>query len=254
MSQETENQSSIAGTVVTATQILDVIAERGRVYPQDLSRELNLNRSTVHRMLHTLQILNCVGRQSDGTFRLTFHLFELGNSVPHSHNLIDGVRPHLLQLSQDTGFTVNHAILYEDQVLYIDKAAPPSYLQMDRAVGESEPLHCTSLGKVLVAYQDPSEADAIINRIDYSAQTEYTITDREIFRREISRVRNQGYALDDRELALEVRCVSVPLIRPASSTLSAISVSGPVDRLLRDMVPDIVGRLRDVVAQIEASL
>ncbi len=250
MLAEPEISSPIAGTVVTAAEILEFIAERGKVLPQDLSKELDLNRSTVHRMLHTLQLLNYVGRMPDGTYRLTFHLFELGNSVPHSHNLIDSARRELLQLSYETGYTVNHAVLYEDQVLYIDKAAPASYLQLDLAVGESEPAHCTSLGKVLIAFQTPSVAETILRRIVLPPFTPNTITDRDVLRREIDVVRNQGYALDNQELAMELRCIAAPVLRADKTLVSAVSISGPSDRLRPEHIPGLLPRLRDVVGVI----
>ncbi|NBB90691.1 MAG: helix-turn-helix domain-containing protein [Spirochaetes bacterium] len=248
-----ENETTsypVAGTVVTAASILEAIAARDKVLAQDLSKDLDLNRSTVHRMLRTLQILGYVAKHPDGYYRLTFHLFEIGNSVLHSYNLIDTARRSLLQLSNDTGYTVNHAVLFEDETLYVDKATPPSYLQLDRSIGETEPLHCTSLGKTLLAYQPAAEQARIVESIELVPLTQHTITDRTRLAEELERVRTRGYAVDDQELALELRCVAAPVLAEDGTLISAVSISGPADKLLRETVPTLLPRLADAVSTI----
>ncbi|MFP4067382.1 MAG: IclR family transcriptional regulator [Spirochaetaceae bacterium] len=254
MAETSASSYPVAGTVVTAASILETIGRHDRVLPQDLARQLDLNRSTVHRMLHTLQLLGYVARHPDGYYRLTFRLFEIGNSVLHTYNLVDTARRSLLQLSHDTGFTVNHAVLYEDETLYIDKATPPSYLQLDRSIGESEPLHCTSLGKTLMAHQPARERERLLRSIELPAFTPYTITDREELARELERVRDLGYAVDDQELALELRCVAAPVLRPDGSLVSAVSVSAPTDKLPIERVGDLLPQLFDAVATIAAHM
>mgnify|MGYP006275717663 CR=1 FL=1 len=244
----------VASTVVTAASILETIAARDKVLAQDLAKELDLNRSTVHRMLHTLQILGYVAKHPDGYYRLTFHLFEIGNSVLHSYNLIDPARRSLLQLSHDTGYTVNHAVLFEDETLYIDKATPPSYLQLDRSIGETEPLHCTSLGKTLLAYQPEEERRRLLETIELVPLTEHTITDRARLAEELERVRSQGYAVDDQELALELRCVAAPVLAEDGTLISAVSISAPADKLLRETVPTLLPALLEAVSTISRNM
>ncbi|MFO8064080.1 MAG: IclR family transcriptional regulator [Spirochaetota bacterium] len=254
MSEHEVSSYPMASTVVTAANILEAIASHDKVLPQSLAKELDLNRSTVHRMLHTLQILGYVGKQPDGYYRLTFHLFEIGNSVLHSRNLIDSARRSLLQLSTDTGFTVNHAVLFEDETLYVDKASPPSYLQLDRSIGETEPLHCTSLGKTLLAFQREEEQARILSSIELPALTPYTITDRGKLERELATVREQGYAVDNQELALELRCLAAPVRSSDGRLLSAVSISGPADRLLPETIPELLPRLLEAVRTISVNM
>lgn len=254
MNHAETDHGPIASTVVTASRILEEIAERGRVVPQDLARALDLNRSTVHRMLHTLQILNYVGKQPDGSYRLTFHLFEIGNTVPESRNLIDTARSELLALSHETGYTANHGVLFDDRVLYVDKVTPASYLQLELEVGESEPLHCTSLGKVLLAFTEEEERRTIIDRIAFDRYTDHTITDRPMFAREIERVYAEGWAIDDQELALELRCVAVPVLRTDGGIVSAVSLSGPSDRLLPNIVQKLLPYLQQTATRIAANI
>ncbi len=254
MTQTDEHRGPVASTVVTAAKILEYIGDRGRVLPRDLAVDLELNRSTVHRMLYTLELLNYVGRLPDGTYRLTFHLFEIGNSVPHSHNLIDSARRELLQLSHDTGFTVNHGVLYDDQVLYVDKATPATHLQLDRSVGESEPLHCTSVGKVLLAFCNEHEREDVLTRLKLSTFTPNTIGTIEALRAEIDKVRARGYAVDQQELALEVRCLATPILDENGLAISGISISGPEDRLTAEVIPMLLPRLKAAAETISGNM
>lgn len=254
MNRTEPDHGPIASTVVTAARILEEIGDRGRVVPQDLARALDLNRATVHRMLHTLQQLNYIGRQPDGSYGLTFHLFEIGNTVPESRHLIDAARRELLELSHDTGYTVNHGVLYEDHVLYVDKVTPQSYLQLELEVGESDPLHCTSLGKVLLAYLPEPERRATLERIVLDRHTERTITNRRDLGMEIERVHADGWAIDDQELAMELRCVAAPVLAPDDTALSAVSISGPSDRFLPADIQKLLPLLRKTTEHIAANL
>jgi IclR family KDG regulon transcriptional repressor len=244
----------VASTVVTAALILDTIAGRDQMRAQELAKELKLNRSTVHRMLHTLEVLGYVSKHDDGYYRLTFHLFEIGNSVLHSHNLMDPAHRSLLHLAHETGFTVNHAVLYEDRTLYIDKVSPQTYLHIDRAIGESEPLHCTSLGKVLLAFQPDSERTRILDSMELSALTPNTIVDRSRLEQELQLVRTRRYAVDNQELTMELRCVAAPVILPEERLVSAVSISGPSDRLLEKTIPTLLPQLEEAVETIAANM
>jgi DNA-binding IclR family transcriptional regulator len=254
MNTSREGGGPVASTVITAAIILEYIAERGRVLPRDLAADLSLNRSTVHRMLYTLELLNYVGKLADGSYRLTFHLFEIGNSVPNSHNLIDTARRELLQLSQDTGLTVNHGILYDDQVLYVDKVTPSTYLQLDRSVGESEPLHCTSIGKVLLAFSSEDTREVLMARMQFERFTENTITSAALLREELRRILSRGYAVDQQELSLEIRCVAVPVLDDSGAPISGVSISGPEDRLSADVVESFLPRLKDTARTIMVNM
>jgi DNA-binding IclR family transcriptional regulator len=136
----------------------------------------------------------------------------------------------------------------------VDKVTPKSYLQLEREVGESEPLHCTSLGKILLAFLDEQDRTAILDRISLDRFTEYTITDRSAFEREIETARARGYAVDNRELALELRCIAVPIQRSDRELVSAISISGPSDRILESDIEPLLESLIATAATIGGTL
>ncbi len=248
-----EREGTIS-TVVTSAEILEYIADKGSVYPADLARDLSLARANVHRLLATLQGLGFVDRRSDGSCVLTFRLFELGNTVPHSRNLIDSARPAMLRLGQIIGGTINHGILFEGAVMFIDKVDSGAYLKLERPIGTSQPLYCTSLGKVLLAYQEQSFREEIIAGLLFVPCTARTITDPERLLEDLARVREEGVAYDLQELTDELNCIAAPVFGPDGSILSAISVSGPASHFNSGTMPEAVGPLKATAHEISKNL
>lgn len=241
-------------TVITSAEILEYIAGRGSAHPADIARDLKLARTNVHRLLATLQGLGFVDRRSDGGCVLTFRLFELGNTVPHSRNLIDSARPPMLRLGQITGGTINHGVLFEDAVLFIDKVDSDAYLKLERPVGTSQPLHCTSLGKVLLAFQEEELREALIGRISLERFTPNTITDPGRLRDELARVREEGCARDFQELTGELNCIAAPVFGPENSIVSAVSISGPASRFSGETLESAVRPLKATAHEISRNM
>lgn len=250
----TRTNSKALSTVVTTTRIIECISYYGEVTPSGLANELQLSRSNAHRLLATLEELDLVEHTSKGTFNLTFKLFELGNTVPHRKKLIDAARPPMLRLSQAQGETVNNGVLYQDEVLYIDRVEPVNYLKLDKSIGSTDPLYSTSLGKVLAAFLEPAEQESLLNRLDFTASTPNTITDPVYFRQELQRVRDQGYALDRQELSMELNCMAAPVFDVHGRVCSAISISGPVHRFNDERMQELLPSLLQTVKEISPAI
>jgi len=237
-------------TVVTASKILEFIGSERSVTPARISRALDLTRSNVHRLLATLCELGYVEESPQHTYNLTFKLFELGNTVPFRKMIIDVARPSMLRLAQLTGLTVNNGILYQNQVLYVDKVEADTYLKLDRPIGSSDEIYTTSLGKVLLAFQDDDVQEAILADLKFFPSTPNTITDKKVFRAELEKVRSEGYATDFQELSMDLNCVAAPVFNGEGGLCSAVSVSGPSDRFtveeLHKVVPNLMATCREI--------
>ena len=253
MGQERTDSKTLS-TVVTTTRIIECISNHGEVTPNGVAKELQLSRSNAHRLLATLEALDFVEHTAKGTYNLTFKLFEMGNTVPHRKNLIDAARPPMLRLSQAQGETVNNGVLYQGEVLYIDKVEPVNYLKLDKSIGSTDPLYNTSLGKVLVAFLEPEEQERLLNRLDFTATTPNTITDPHIFRQELQRVRSQGYSFDRQELSMELNCVAAPVFDVRGMICSAISISGPAHRFNENRLHQVLPSLLQTVKEISSTL
>ncbi len=247
---QARSDSKVLSTVVTASHIIECISRHGEVTPNGVAKELNLSRSNAHRMLATLEALDLVEHTSQGSYHLTFKLFELGNTVPHRKHLIDAARPPMLHLSQAVGETVNNGVLFQDEVLYIDKVEPVNYLKLDTSIGSTDSLHNTSLGKVLVAFLETEQRERLISRLVFTPTTPNTITNADDFRQELQRVRAAGFAMDRQELSLELNCVAAPVVDSRGQVCSAISISGPAHRFDESRQKEVIPRLLQTVKEI----
>ena len=156
----------------------------------------------------------------------------------------------MLRLSQAQGETVNNGVLYQNEVLYIDRVEPVNYLKLDKSIGSTDPLHSTSLGKVLIAFLEPEEQVGLLNRLDFTATTPNTITDLNTFRQVLQKVRAQGYAFDRQELSMELNCVAAPVFDDHGSVCSAISISGPAHRFNENRMHEVLPSLLKTVKEI----
>jgi len=249
-----KNDRNTLSTVITAAKIIEFIGSNDAVTPAGIARALQLNRSNVHRLLATLMELGYVEEGPYSSFKLTFKIFELGNNVPYRKMLIDIARPSMLRLAQLTGHTVNNAVIFENEVLYIDKVEANTYLKLDRSVGRTDPIHSTSLGKVLLAFEEPDVRETILSELKFIPSTPNTITDIDLLRTEIERVRESGYGLDQQELSMDLVCVAAPVFNCRGRISSAVSVSGPADRFtIQDaekIVPDIKATCREITRRM----
>ena len=252
--KEMKNDGYTLSTVVTATKLIELIGYTGSATPSQIAKKLQLTRSNVHRLLATLQELGYVAEGLYNTYSLTFKLFELGNTIPHRRLLIDVSRPSMLRLAQLTGYTVNNAVLYENEVLYIDKVEANAFLKLDRSIGNSDPVHSTSLGKALLAFQKPEERQRILSEIELFQSTPHTITEKEKFMAELEQIHSAGFAMDRRELSMDLVCVAVPVFDCRGEVCSAVSVSGPSDRFTPDEAEKIVPDLKATSGEITRKL
>ena len=241
-------------TILTAAAIIDCISVNKKITPAQISKELGLNRANTHRMLNTLEIAGYVTKNRDNTYRLTFKLFELGNTVPHSSHLIDSAKPPMMRLEQRTGKTVTHAILYETEMIYIDKVDTDSKMHVDRNVGNTEPVYATSLGKAVAAFLPAKERDELIRSLSFVPFTSYTITDAERFRDELQKVREKGYALNDRELSMELCGIGAPVFGPSGRVVSAVSLSDAADRLQASEAEEVAAEMIRTCSEITENL
>lgn len=248
--EEFHREKGVLSTVVTSSRILEYLGSEGGAFPIDISKNMKLSRSKVHRLLATLRELDYVEERHDGRYFLTFKIFEMGNTVPFKKRLIDTARPSMLRLAQLTGETVNSGVLFEDKVLYIDKVEAVTHLKLDRSIGSNDPLHNTSLGKVLLAFLEPEEMHSILARLELFPTTPNTITDPERLLSELAEIREQGYALDRQELSMDIRCVAAPVVAYDGKICLAVSVSGPAVRFSLETAEKIVPDLKATVREI----
>lgn len=208
--------------------ILEHLARSRRgVTLSHLTQKLQLPRSTGHALLLTFQRCGYVQRDEEtGRYRLGFRLHALAKMSLSGVSLCGHAAPVLYQLMQTTGLTVHLAILEDGEAILIDRIEPPGAPKLATWVGKRMGLHCTALGKVLIARLPELELDHIIRRQGMIRYNENTIVSMKKLRMACSEIQQLGYAIDDEEEEIGVRCIGAPVCNSMGEVVAAISISG----------------------------
>lgn len=218
----------------------------GALSLSELAQRTGLPAPTIHRLLRSLVASGYVRQESSKRYALGPRLIRLGESA--TRMLGAWAIPHLSEVVARSGETSNMAMLEGDACVYVAQVPSPQSMRMFTEVGRVVMLHCTGVGKAILSTLPDREVVAILRRAGMPARTEHTITSPEGMLDALQVVRDQGYAMDDGEQELGVRCVAVPL--PDLPIRGAISVSGPSSRVSEADVERIAPYLRSVAADI----
>lgn len=188
-------------------------------------------------------------------YRPTAKVLRLGFAFLNRLSFVERAKPHLERLSRRFDQSVNMAILDDTEIVYVARIEKKRFLSINLNVGGRFPVHCTSMGKVLVAFLDESEREATLAKIVYTQYTPKTVANAEAFRKLLVPVRELGYAINDQEMDLGLRSCSVPIIGPGGKILSAINLSVSsawvdVERLMREFVPALLETGREIMNDI----
>lgn len=234
-----------------AFDLLERMADAGgEVGLSELAASSGLPLPTIHRLMRTLVACGYVRQQPNRRYALGPRLIRLGESS--ARLLGTWARPHLARLVEETGETANMALLDGDEVVYVAQVPSHHSVRMFTEVGRRVLPHTTGVGKALLAQAPDDQVRALLARTGMPAATGKTITTPEAFLEAIAQVREAGYAVDDNEQEIGVRCLAVPV--PDSPTSAAISISGPAGRVTEEATEKIVPVLKEVAAQLSAAL
>jgi DNA-binding IclR family transcriptional regulator len=224
-------------TTRTLRRGLDVLetlagADVAGLGPSAIGEAVALDKATVSRLLATLVEAGYVSQEpATRRYRLTGKILRLASGASAHMDLRRIAMPHLQALRQKLGETVHLGVLEDLRVVYVDKLESRNSIQLVSRVGQTMPVHSTSLGKAILAALPEPEREAIMARIEFVARTERTIRDVATLRCEIQLTASRGYATDDRENEPSGACVAAAIVGPEGRPLAAVSVSGPYDRV-----------------------
>lgn len=213
--------------VFTVLETVVARQDKGLTYSEILAA-LHLPKSSVHRILKELTELgyltfNPETKRYFGSLRLA----SLGAEVMSHFQLRDHVRPHLLALHRETDHTTNLGVLDGDRGVFADKLESKDFgIKLFSEIGKPFPLHCTGLGKVLLAFS-PGETLKRLIQTPLEALTEKTITDPLELERELASIRRQGYALDNEEITRGILCLAAPIFGFGDGLVGAVSITFP---------------------------
>jgi DNA-binding IclR family transcriptional regulator len=219
-----------------------------------LAQRLGLAKSTVHRLASTLTSAGFLEQNSqNGRYRLGVALFELGALVRRRMDVANEARPHLRELLEKTGETVQLGIVDHYSVLYVYEMESRRAIRMAAAVGARAPLHCTAIGKVLLAFQPADYIRETLER-GLPSFTDKTITRREALLELLEDVREGDYAIDDEESEPGLRAIAAPVRNHTGLVIAALGVAAPVQRMtkktMQDCVPSVLATAQAVSARL----
>lgn len=235
-----------------AFAILETMADAGGVISlSQLAQDADLPLPTIHRLVRTLVDLGYVRQEASRQYSLGPRLLRLGETT--SRMLGRWARPHMEQLAGQLGESVNLAMLDGDQVVYVGQVmASQNSMRMFTEVGRRVLPHSTGVGKAIMATMDPAQVRALLARTGMPSRTEHTITTPDDLLAELERTSARGYALDEGEQEIGVRCVAVAI--PDAPQALALSVSGPQPRMTDDFIARATGPLHAAAEAISSEM
>jgi DNA-binding IclR family transcriptional regulator len=238
-----------------AVSVLEVLGQsQGPLSLAEICQRMGLHKSTAHRSLMVLERSALIERTEENRFRLGLRLYELGNRAVEQIDLRARVQPFLRRLAGQVGETVHLSVLQKTSIVYLDKVEPNRRVCMSTKTGTSNPVYCTSMGKAMLAFQPKETVEQIAAKIRFVTYTPKTIGSREALLVALEKIRRRGYAIDDEEIELGVRCVGAPIFNENRRAIAAMSVSGPISRITVQSVPGIAEKLLRCCGDISASL
>ena len=241
-------------SVGRALTVLEVLAESNNGYTlSDLGRRLDVPKSSLHGMLRTLEERGYVSRNpATHRFRLGLRLLTLANLALNELGLVEQASPHLRLLMERTRLTVHMAILDRGEAVLVAKVNPPGILRLATWVGKRMDLHCTGVGKALLAYLPENEFQSLVKNYGFTRYNENTITSIKRLRNECQQIRRLGYSAEDEEGEIGFGCLGAPVFDRSGNAVAAISVAGTTTQITADnfeMCVKLVKRSADDISQ-----
>ncbi len=241
----------MVNSVLKSIKILEELSSGLNLGISELSRALDLPKSTVFSILGSLQSKKIVEKNPQtGKYYLGIKLIELGYCAQAGLELCRIAAPLLKGLNVRFDETVHLTVLEEDEVLYIDCIESQRRLRTYSVIGIRAPLFCTSVGKAILAFQSEKEIDRIVAQKGLPRFTDNTIASKERLVAELAKIRVEGFAIDDLEHEDHLRCVGAPVRNAHGEVFASIILSGPAERntreRVREMAPFIVQAADDI--------
>lgn len=246
----------IVQSVDRALTILELLSEHiNGLGITEISSKVNLHKSTVHRLLGTLIYKGYVVQDKEvNKYKISLKLYELGIKRIAEADILEASKPYTKALMESLNEVVHLVIRDKNDIIYIDKVEADNTIRMASTIGRRSPLYCTSVGKSMLAFMTNEEVEEVWENSKIEKLTKNTITDFDDFREELAKVKEKGYAEDDEENELGVRCIGAPIFNSSGEIEGAISISGPAIRVTKDKVKEFAEEVKKYADLISREL
>ncbi len=221
----------------------------------DLSHQLGMPAATVHRLLSTFEELDFVEQDSQqGLWFIGLKAFTVGNAFLNRRDFVSISRPHMHALVEQCGETVNLGVIDDGEVVFVSQVESREVMRMIVRLGSRSPIHASGVGKAMLASLSQQQVSRILERRGLARYTDHTIDNPTRLRDELEQVRQRGYAIDDEEHAVGLRCVAAAIFDENKQALAAISLSGPKARMVDDRLGELGLAVRQTADEITQAL
>lgn len=236
--------------------ILEILAKSRRgLTISDIVRNLHLPKSTTHTLLLTLERRGYLHRnEQTHRYLFGFKLFSLAKTALSGNEFREQASPMLRSLMDSCGLTIHMAILEQSDIVLIDKVEPPGLIKLATWIGKRMDPHCTGVGKALIAYLPDEKLNILVTEHGLPRHNEDTIVSVSKLKRQLAEVRRLGYALDDEEDEIGLRCVGCPIFDSTGAAVAAISASGTVSQITPDNLSTLVNKVKRTASSISQHL
>ena len=224
-------------SIVKVFRLVELLVTKNEFQLAELCRLLESPKTTVHRMLLTLESLGYVEQNPASLgYMATIKILELGGKVVQNLKFIEIAKPLMIKLSEETGETINLGIVDGLDVIFIDKVESNQYLKLDQPIGFRAKAYHTAIGKAVVAYLSEDERTRLFSKHTISPGTSKSLKTLSAIEEDLQRVREQGYAVDNEEYIIGARCVGAPIFNHNSKVVAGLSIAGPSLRIKEDNI------------------
>ena len=248
-------QPESVAAVLKVFALLQTLGERGEVGLSDLSVRVAMPKSTVHRFMQTMVALGYVRQKPGGErYALAMKVFELGAKALMLPELVDLARNPMQLMAEQTLEAVHLGTLIDSEIIYVHKVDSRHMLGMYSKIGRRAPLHCTAIGKVLMAWEHPERRALILQGAEFKRFRDKTIVEPEAFAQELAKVKAQGFGEDREEFDDHIRCVGVPVFDRLNRPIAGMSISFPTFRYDQAKEGEVVAMLTEASRDISSRL
>lgn len=245
----------LLGSLRKGLEVIDCFARQQTWSLAELASALGQTKPTVFRILHTLEEFGYLAKDPvTGRYALGLRFHTLGSAAVRQEQLRWQALPPLQDLARDTGETVHVGILYDNEAICVQAVDGTRLVRMHAFVGKRTPAHASALGKMLLAHQPDGQIDTLIANRGLPRFTRNTICDAAALHRVLRRVRAQGWALDDEEMELGLRCLGAPITDHTGRACASVAVSAPASRMDKPRIDELLPLVKATASRISRML
>lgn len=244
-----------SATAMKALRALEILASSpAPLSVQDVAQRLGSDKTTAYRMLMTLFKAGYAAREDDSKrFSLSYKVVSLSRNLLAENEVSRLIQQELRELSSVTQETLHYSVLDGRETVLVQRVKGTQLVNVDFQIGDRSPLHCTAIGKAILAFQNDLFIEEVI-AAGLPRMTSCTITDPEELRRELHRVWSMGYAVDDHEFSDTMRCIAVPLFEGGEHVSGGFSISTPDYRMTPQRIEELSAFLLEASRKLSRRL